>query len=120
LREEDIRIVAREVAVDLARIRARPLADRREGELVLLELAVLHERLPERRVRLSVLARVAELVDVAVLEPDERRSVDVRDERVERVLQPGELEALALEHCARLDHAARRIRLEVARLGLAP
>jgi hypothetical protein len=91
---------------------AAPLADARQADFTRLELLVLHQLLAERGVLAAVLAGIAEAQEVARARVDERRTVDVRDEGVEQVLQPHQLETLVLEHRARFDRASRRIRLD--------
>src|SRR5690349_9118854 len=114
--EEDVRVVLRHVLLQLLRMAGAPLADLRQAHVLRLQFLRANELLAERRILAAVLARVAELHFLARRSLDHRRSVDVRDEHVERVLQPRELQVLVLEERGRLDLAPRGIRLEPAAL----
>ena len=109
--EEHVAVVAREEVLDLRRIRARPAPNRRQVHAIRGHFTRCDQLFAERRVFAPVLPGVTELQHRAVGQLHERRTVDVRDVRVDRVREPDELEAAVGQERTRFDRAACRIGL---------
>src|SRR4051794_31255332 len=100
------------------RMRCRPGADALLRQLLARDQVALGERALDRAVRISVVRFVADAQRRAALEDHARRANDLDRDQVERILDPADLELLAVE-CAGLDGAAVMIRHDLVVLGAA-
>jgi hypothetical protein len=71
-----------------------PGADRLHRQLLARDLAALEKKPADRYVRLAVAAVVADPHRPAAVEADQARALDLEKERVDRVVNPDQLEAL--------------------------
>src|SRR6478609_3164031 len=100
------------------RIRRRPRADALLREILARDQIALGQHALDRAVGVTVVRIVADAQRRAVLEDHARRALDLDRDQVERILDPADLELLAVE-CAGLDGAAVVIRHEIVVLGAA-
>ena len=94
-------------AADLVeRVRQRPHEPVEGDKLAERELAAVDQHAADRFVRVSVLVRIADANDAAVVDADAPRALDLQEERVDRILDvderfPVERRPPALDLCAR-------------------
>src|SRR4051812_20976377 len=100
------------------RMRRRPRADALLREILARDQVALGQHALDRAVGITVVRIVADAQRRAVLEDDARRALDLDRDQVERILDPADLELLAVER-AGLDGAAVVIRHELVVLGAA-
>ena len=96
-------------------MRLHPGADRLHRQLLARDLTALDQQPADGHVRLAVAAVIADAQDAAFLQPHPPRTLDLQKERVDRVVDPDQLQSLPVKRAV-LDLAAA----EAFRIAWAP
>ena len=117
LAEEHVGLVLPPQLLAVLRIGFHPLPDALHRHFFARHDLALDQELADRNVRMAVLRHVVQAQQLAVVELDAHRALDVDEERIDRILQPADFQTAAGEHAV-VDRGAIVVRHQPALAAL--